>query len=51
MATSTNGFPAYSDRHKNILQTFSSERVTKLTREGKALIDHIRSNISTKLIH
>ena len=51
MTTSTNGFPAHSNRHKIILQTFSSEHVIKLTREGKALIDHIRSNISTKLIH
>ena len=41
-----------TNRYKNILYTFSlQQHVTKPTRKGKTLIDHISSNISTKLIH
>ena len=40
-----------TNRCKNILHTFSlQQHVTKTTRKGKTLIDHISSNISTKLI-
>ena len=41
-----------ANSYKNILHTFSfKQHVTKTTRKGKTLIDHISSNISTKLIH
>ena len=41
-----------TNRYKNILPTFSlQQHVTKPTRKGKTLINHISSNISTKLIH
>ena len=41
-----------TNRYKNILHTFSlQQHVTKPTRKGKTLINHISSNISTKLIH
>ena len=41
-----------TNRYKNILHTFSlQQHVTKPTRKGKTLIDHISSNVSTKLIH
>ena len=40
------------NRYKNILHIFSlQQRVTKSTRKGKTLIDHISSNISTKSRH
>ena len=39
-------------RYKDILHTFClQQHVTKPTRKGKTLIDHISTNIPTKLLH
>ena len=41
-----------TNRYKNILHIFSlQQHVSKPTRKGKTLIDHISFNISTNLIH
>ena len=39
-------------RYKNILHSFNPQQhITKPTRKGKSLIDHICSNVPNKLIH